>query len=431
MERAGSAHHFLRSIRSAARFAVTAAGLLSICMFPLAQPASAQTPPPDAESLILVTTVIEPGCVLKVTVRDETQLTGSFTVSTDGKIHFTYADEDGNHKTEWDVAVGGKTADLAREAVEESLKEYIRYPEVQVSIVRLPRIKVDVTGPVKTKGKVDLRKNVHLSDALQVCGCLPEADLDSILITRGEKKPGDKSAKSHTIVVNYGAFLRGETDVDPVLQEGDKILINAKPVTTYQELKLVRIVGEVAREASIPFSPGMTVNTAIDRAGGLSETADRDKIRLIRGADGRLFELTYEKISSNDPVHNLPMEPGDLIIVGVRDRGMRFAVLGEVTVQKTFDWSTKDKMTVMRALELAGGPTKKGDLRKGLLRKGYLLNPNVPRDIAFDVDAIVRGKQPDWEIEAGDAIYIPPKKSKPSFLQQVLPLMLQFLPLGL
>lgn len=391
--------------------------------------AQTQTPAIAADLEAKPTTKIIPGCVLGVTVTDETQLTGLYPVDAKGEIHFALADDDGGHKQEWAVSVKGKLTDEARTAIAESLKTYLVAPEVQVVIAKLPRVRVEISGPARTTGRFELSPNARLSDAMAACGYTPKADLANIRILRREAQDG-KTPKTHTLAVNFTAFMRGESNDDPALLTGDKIILPALPEPT-PEPKIARIVGEVEREASIPISPGMTLHDAFERAGGLKETANREKIRVVRGSDGRIFEVEADKVEANDPVHNLPLGPDDLIIVGMRDRSLRYAVLGEVMEQKTFDWDPKAKVTLLSALEQAGGLTKRGDARKGLLRKGYLLNPAQTRDLPFDLEQIIKGKQPDWEIEPGDAIFIPPKQRRPNILQQILPMVLRFLPFGL
>ncbi|HZO86745.1 MAG TPA: SLBB domain-containing protein [Chthonomonadaceae bacterium] len=392
--------------------------------------AEAAMPSPDPEAT--PTTKITSGCVLAILVTDAPQLSGSFTVDAEGKIHFTLTDEEGGHKEEWDVNVQGRTAEEARGVIAESLKRYILAPEVQVILAKLPRVRVFISGAAQTTGKLDLSPKAHLSDALAACHYKPEADLANIRILRQEKGDGKTPGKVRTLAVNFAAFMRGESQDDPALESGDKIILPAVPAPTVSaEPKLVRIVGEVNREASLPLSPGMTLRDAFDRAGGLKETADREKIRLVRGADGRILEVDADRVLANDPVHNLPLSAGDLIIVGQRDRSLRYAVLGEVLEPNTFDWNPKEKVTLLRALEMAGGLTKKADRRKGLLRKGYLNNPAETRDLPFDLELIAKGKQPDWEIEPGDAVFVLPKQHRPSFLQQIAPLLFRFLPFGL
>jgi protein involved in polysaccharide export with SLBB domain len=130
-------------------------------------------------------------------------------------------------------------------------------------------------------------------------------------------------------------------------------------------------------------------------------------------------------------VYNLPVANGDILIVGKRDKSQRFTVMGEVKEPKTFDWTPADKWTLLKALEKVGGPTKNADLRKGVIKRGYLLNPATAHDVYFDLNLMAKGKEQDIDIEAGDAIILPHRQPRPSLFQQLFPIVLHFLPLGL
>jgi protein involved in polysaccharide export with SLBB domain len=369
-------------------------------------------------------TRITPHCVLTVVVSDEPDLSGAFAVDAEGKIHFAIADADGDNKTTWTVTVMGKTADEAREAILDSLKTYLREPDVKVYLTKVARLTVDIVGPAKLTGKLELPIGAHLSDAMARCGYLANADIANVRILR--KQPIDGKPQTKTIAVDFAAFARGESDTDPTLDEGDKIVLPLIPEHVVP--KLVRVDGEVARQASIPISRGMTVRDALQRAGGLKETADRDRIRLVR-ADGRIIELRADAIDANEPTQNLMIATGDLLIVERADRSLRWSAMGEVLHPGTFPYNPKEPLTVLRALQKVGGPTRNADLKKGLLRKGFFLNPAHTVDIYFDLTQIVKGKQQDWAVEAGDAMILQPKPRKPNLLQELLPIALRFLPL--
>jgi protein involved in polysaccharide export with SLBB domain len=385
------------------------------------------TPPPDPD--VKATTKITPGCVLSVTVTDEPDLSGSFTVDDAGEIKFTLSDAESETKEEWNVVVKDKTTDEAKTAIADSMKKYLRAPEVTVVLVKLPRIKVEVVGPALKPGSLELRPGSRLSDALLLCGSKPNADLANIRILRRAKKEGEKP---QTLAVDFEAFSSGASDEDPELQAGDRIVLTPRPVQApVEEVRYVRVVGEVNREVQHPLSKGLRVRDLLERAGGLKPTADRTKMRLVRGTDGKVLDLDADRVEADDPVYNLPLSPNDLIIVGVRDQSLVFAVIGEVVQPSTFPWNASEKMTLLTAIERAGGLTKQADAKKGLLRKNFLRNPVQPRDLPFDLDQIKKGKMPDWEIEPGDTLLIPTRQRRPNFFQQIMPLLFRFLPFGI
>ena len=154
-------------------------------------------------------------------------------------------------------------------------------------------------------------------------------------------------------------------------------------------------------------------------------------MRLVRGTDGKVLELMADRVEADDPVYNMLLNPNDLVIVGVRDQSLVFAVLGEVFQPNTFPYKTGAKVTLLDVIEQAGGLTKQADARKGVLRRNFLRNPTQTNDIPFDLEQIKKGKQQNYEIIAGDAVVIPPRVRRPSVFQQLFPLMFRFFTFGI
>jgi len=83
--------------------------------------------------------------------------------------------------------------------------------------------------------------------------------------------------------------------------------------------KRVYILGEVAREGGIPLAAGMRVVDAIAIAGGFSNFAGKDRIKVIReSGDGRQTEATFDYdafVKGRNLEQNILLLPGDRIIV--------------------------------------------------------------------------------------------------------------------
>jgi len=398
-----------------------------------ALPALAAIDPPAGDPTATVTTKIEPGCVLAITVTGEKQLSKPYTVDPEGNLHFLLSDENGGNKREWTVSVKDKMTSEARAAITESLKTYLKSPEVRVVIAQMPRLRVEVSGEGAGKsGPCELPLTAHLCDALSACGLHPDADLAHVHIERASAAdPKGNPAPPQQITVDFAAFQRGDSNVDPALLAGDKITVDKLPASTPRELKFVSVHGEVVREGALPYNAGMTVKDAFDRVGGLKPTADPEQVHLVRGAEGKDYDLDANKVEANDPVQNLPMQPGDVLIVGKRSQIPRCAVLGLVAAPGAFELKPNEKITVSQALERVGGMKKGGDSHKAALVKGYLNNLVGDANVTIDLDKIAKRQQPDVEMEPGDALIIPPKQHRPTFFEQVLPFLFRFLPFGL
>jgi protein involved in polysaccharide export with SLBB domain len=84
-------------------------------------------------------------------------------------------------------------------------------------------------------------------------------------------------------------------------------------------------------------------------------------------------------------------------------------VVGAVKTQNSYPITVNERLTVLQALALAGGPTEQGDLRNVTLQRIY---PGTGRTVAsppLDIrDAMERGNQRDnLVVEAGDTIVVP------------------------
>ena len=81
----------------------------------------------------------------------------------------------------------------------------------------------------------------------------------------------------------------------------------------------VLVAGEVRAPLSLPFKEGMTVLDAFVAAGGGTEYADLDSVRLIRLAGARaereiLVDLA-RMLKKGDLARNLTLLPGDILVV--------------------------------------------------------------------------------------------------------------------
>ena len=399
------------------------------CHAQIADPTSAPTAQtlPAADPQATFSTKIAPGTEVHIAVTEEPGVSGTQTVDPDGTIGFSITDLDGNNKTEWRVNIKDKTSDEAKDAIVESLRKYLKAPEVRVIVTKLPRIRVEISGPVEIPGTLELPPNALLSDALAAARYKPNADLSKVRITHRAKE----GKQPVPLIVDFAAYQEGQSELDPELKNGDRIVLIALPKETVRPApRFVRIVGEVVHDAYVPFANGMRVKSAIDQVGGLKPSADRKKLRLVRGVDGKILEIDADKVDEDDPVHNLFLSPGDMLFVNVRDRSLIYSVMGEVITPNTFPYLPDSKITLLQAIEQAGGLTKTADKRKGILRRGFLQNPAQSPELPFDIEKVIKGEQRNWELEAGDAVIILPRKKRPTFLQQALPLLFRFLPFG-
>jgi protein involved in polysaccharide export with SLBB domain len=92
-----------------------------------------------------------------------------------------------------------------------------------------------------------------------------------------------------------------------------KIYTNPNIVITMQpQSRFVNVGGEVKLPQRVPFTPDLTVLSAINAAGGFSPFADQRRIRLMRGQKVTIIDA--KKIRKN-PSRDVQLEPGDQVEV--------------------------------------------------------------------------------------------------------------------
>jgi polysaccharide export outer membrane protein len=81
--------------------------------------------------------------------------------------------------------------------------------------------------------------------------------------------------------------------------------------------KIVYLLGEVAKKGPIDLTPGMTLLQAISSAGGLNDYANTKKIYILRNSSGKQEKILvrYKEALKGDSALNLPLQPGDTIVV--------------------------------------------------------------------------------------------------------------------
>jgi len=83
-------------------------------------------------------------------------------------------------------------------------------------------------------------------------------------------------------------------------------------VTVPLTARFVNVGGEVRQPQRIAYTPDLTILAAITAAGGFTEYASQQRVRLYRGMD--VVNVDMHKIRK-DPSQNILLEPGDTIEV--------------------------------------------------------------------------------------------------------------------
>jgi polysaccharide export outer membrane protein len=94
--------------------------------------------------------------------------------------------------------------------------------------------------------------------------------------------------------------------------------VNIIVTTAASAFSLVKVVGQVAHPGALPYREGMTVLDAILDVGGLGQFASGNRSRIVRIVNGKetvIHVKLADLVNSGDTHQNLPLKPGDVLVV--------------------------------------------------------------------------------------------------------------------
>jgi len=200
--------------------------------------------------------------VLNITVYREDDLSLIVRVGTDGCIPYPLL---GN------IKAAGLTVPELEKVLTEGLKKYIQTPHVSIFISEYST--VTVNGEVLKPGMYPLKPGLTVLEAISLAGGFTDfAARNSIKIMRHEDK------EDKTIIVEAGRISEsGNKSQDVPLKPGDIVVVEYNTIT---------VSGEVMKPDMYPLKPGLTVLEAISLAGGFTDFAARNSVKIIRSENG-------------------------------------------------------------------------------------------------------------------------------------------------
>ena len=205
-------------------------------------------------------------------------------------------------------------------------------------------------------------------------------------------------------VVNLDGLKREQASekIEEMLKE---IYLEPKISIIVEEYNNNRIfvLGEVRKPGQYNFPGRPLVLGALARAEGLTDRADLRGCTVLRG-QGTIIEIDlYDLLRKGDRTLNIPLLPEDTVYVKASDENT-FIVLGEV--QRPGVFARGQKVDVIRAIAMAGGETKDGQLSQVRVVRREKDGP--PKMYEVNVAGMLDGKiEYIPSIESGDVVYVP------------------------
>lgn len=260
--------------------------------------------------------------------------------------------------------------------------------EIRLTLGNTRTIQINVMGEVVQPGTYALSSFSTVFHALYRAGGVSDiGSLRNVQVTR--------NGKTVAKVDVYDFIMKGKTQDDIRLQEGDVIIVPA-----YEAL--VQISGNVKRPMRFEMKKNETLATLISYAGGFSADAYTRSLRVVR-QNGEEYEInTVKEIDYSA----YPMRNGDVVTAE--------AILNRFT----------NKLEVRGAVYRPGIYQLNGEINtvralvneaKGLMGDAFTNRAVLQREredltteiISVDVRSIMAGTSPDIPLQKNDILYIP------------------------
>jgi polysaccharide export outer membrane protein len=201
------------------------------------------------------------------------------------------------------------------------LREYIREPQVFVTVVQFRSEPVFFVGLFTKPGVYPLQGNRTLVEMLSTVGGLQRDAARHIKITRHEEYGPiplpdavvDPEKKISTVEVSIGSLTQNMNPAENILlQPYDEISVG--------RAELVYVSGEVGRVGGVDLAERDTIPIAqvLSQSGGFTRDAKKNKVRILRPVEGTsrryVIEVDVAELLDGKGL-DIPLEPGDIVYV--------------------------------------------------------------------------------------------------------------------
>ena len=236
------------------------------------------------------------------------------------------------------VLLQGLTLEEAKILIRDRLNEFIKDPEVVVSLLAQRPVRVTITGEVTRPGFYPVPGNAQISDALRASGGTSFlADLRNVEVRRtlasgvvvsqivdvltplqvGAPPPNLRLEDGDVVIVPYQSSLKS--------QQEDRELITNYSQAGQVVPAIVTVTGEVTRPG---FYQANQVSSALLQAGGTTLKADLRFVTVRRTlVDGTIIEEVvdlYTPLLESTELPDVPLQNGDAVIVSELEPGAAF-----------------------------------------------------------------------------------------------------------
>lgn len=226
------------------------------------------------------------------------------------------------------VKAGGLTVDQLEATLDSRLEEFVKEPQVSVTVVDFRSQPVSVFGAVKAPGVYQLRGRKSLYEVLSMAGGPTDTAGSRLTITRRLENGVVPLATAKTDPSHQ--FSVAELDVEGIVDGKDpaaniEIKRNDTISVSQSTSNMIYVVGDVDHGGAftLGLSQKSSVLKALALAGGLGRTAKPEKARIIREspANAEPHEILVDiKQIVNGKAKDVVLLPQDVLVVPTSSR---------------------------------------------------------------------------------------------------------------
>jgi len=279
--------------------AIRILGLTLVALVLTAAVSAAQQAPPQA-SQPRGEYLVGAQDVLTVTVWDSPDLSGKYTVETDGSFTFPLIGR---------IKAGGLTLRQLEAELRKKLADgFFKNPQVSVAVESYRSQRIFIVGEVRSPGTYPLTGDMTLIEAIARAGSTtPNASPEAIIVRAAPGKtpagptlPGQKTGAVDSQRVNLRDLQSGALTQNISLRDGDTIYV--------PRAESIYVFGQVKNPGAYALQDAeTTILQALSLAGGVTDRGATNRIKIVRVVEGEKVEM---KVKLTDLVL-----PGDTIIV--------------------------------------------------------------------------------------------------------------------
>jgi polysaccharide biosynthesis/export protein len=219
------------------------------------------------------------------------------------------------------LRAGGLTVQAFEAELVNRLREFVREPQIFITLAQYRNEPVFVIGSFRTPGIYPLQGRRTLVEMLStVGGTLPTASRRIKITRRSEYSPiplpnatVDPEKKTSTVEINLDSLTQNvNPEEDIVLQPYD--------IISAERAERIYVTGEVTRSLGIEMGErnSLSVTQAVTEAGGFTLNAKMDKVRVLRqisGTDRRAEIIVDAQQVLAGRAPDFPLQPNDVLYV--------------------------------------------------------------------------------------------------------------------